>query len=221
MHEDKVIPLKNPGTPAPVADALTELLREGAQRMLAAAIEAEVAAFLERFKDEKTADGRQRVVRNGHLPTRSVQTGVGAVEVMVSRVRDRAKTIRFTSAILPPYLRRTKSLEDLLPGLYLKGVSTGDFQDALTALLGPGGARAIGEHHQPREGDVEGRTSPRVAAGCVDSALCVSPGGWQPFRGTVGGGGAVHSDGDGGYGGRHEGVAGVGRRLSGKRTVLA
>jgi putative transposase len=136
MHEDKVIPLKNPGTPAPVADALTELLREGAQRMLAAAIEAEVAAFLERFKDEKTADGRQRVVRNGHLPTRSIQTGVGAVEVTVPRVRDRAKTIRFTSAILPPYLRRTKSLEDLLPWLYLKGVSTGDFQEALTALLG-------------------------------------------------------------------------------------
>jgi hypothetical protein len=94
MPEDKVIPLKNPGTPAPVADAQTELLREGAQRMLAAAIESEVAAFVERFKDEKTAEGRQRVVRNGHLPTRSLQTGVGAVEVTVPRVRDRAKTIR-------------------------------------------------------------------------------------------------------------------------------
>jgi len=136
MGEDQLIPLKNPGAPMPVTDALTELLREGAQRMLAAVIEAEVAAFLERFKDEKTADGRQRVVRNGHLPTRSIQTGVGAVEVTVPRVRDRAKTIRFTSAILPPYLRRTKSLEDLLPWVYLKGISTGDFQEALTALLG-------------------------------------------------------------------------------------
>jgi putative transposase len=88
MSEDKIIPLKNPGVPAPVADALTELRREGAQQMLAAAIEAEVAAFLERFKDEKTADGCQRVVRNGHLPTRSIETGVGAVEVTVPRVRD-------------------------------------------------------------------------------------------------------------------------------------
>ncbi len=136
ISEDKIILLKNPGAPAPVTDALTELLREGAQRMLAAASEAEVAAFLERFKDEKTADGRQRVVRNGHLPTRSIQTGVGAVEATVPRVRDRAKTIQFTSAILPPYLRRTKSLEELLPWLYLKGISTGDFQEALTALLG-------------------------------------------------------------------------------------
>ena len=103
MSEDKIIVLKNPGAPAPVADALTELLREGAQRMLAAAIEAEVAAFLERFKDEKTADGRQRVVRNGHLPTRSIQTGVGSVEVKVPRVRDRAKAVR----LLRRFCRRT------------------------------------------------------------------------------------------------------------------
>jgi putative transposase len=136
MSEDKVIPLKNPGTPGPVADVLTDLLRDGAQRMLAAAIEAEVGAFLERFQSEKMSDGRQRMVRNGHLPRRSLQTGLGAVEVKVPRVRDRAGTIRFTSAILPPYLRRTKSLEELLPWLYLKGISTGDFQEALTALLG-------------------------------------------------------------------------------------
>lgn len=136
MSEDKIIPLKNPGAAGPVADALTEVLRDGAQRMLVAAIAAEVAAVLERFQDEKTAQGHQRVVRNGRLPARSIQTGVGSVEASVPRVRDREHKVRFTSAILPPYLRRTKSLEELLPWLSLKGISTGNFQEALTALLG-------------------------------------------------------------------------------------
>jgi putative transposase len=136
MSKDKIIPLKNPGVPGPVVDVLTELLREDAQRMLAAAIEAEVNDFLERFRAEKTADGRQRLVRNGHLPERAIQTGIGPVEVSVPRVRDRAKQVRFTSAILPPYLKRTRTLEELLPWLYLKGISTGDFQEALMALLG-------------------------------------------------------------------------------------
>lgn len=136
MSEDKVIALKSPGTPAPVADALTEILRVGAQRMLAAAIEAEVSVFLEGFMGQETAEGRRRVVRNGHLPGRAIQTGVGAVEVKIPRVRDREKAIRFTSSILPPYIRRTKTLEGLLPWLYLKGISTGDFQEALIALLG-------------------------------------------------------------------------------------
>lgn len=136
MGEDRMLPWRSPGTPRPVANTLTELLREGARRMLAVAIEAEVEAFLSRFHDEKTASGQRRVVRNGHLPERSIQTGMGPVAVSVPRVRDRAGTIRFTSAILPPYLRRTRTLEALLPWLYLKGVSTGDFQEALTVLLG-------------------------------------------------------------------------------------
>ena len=136
MSEDKVIALKNPGTPAPVSDALTDILREGAQRMLGAVIEAEVSVFLEGFMRQETAGGRQRLVRNGHLPGRTIQTGVGAVEVKMPRVRDREKAIRFSSSILPPYMRRTKTLEDLLPWLYLKGISTGQFQEALTALLG-------------------------------------------------------------------------------------
>jgi transposase-like protein len=136
MKEDKVIEFKNPGTPGAVHDVLTEVLRDDAQRMLAAAIEAEVSAFLERYEDEKTAEGRQRMVRNGRLPTRTIQTGIGEVDVSAPRVRDRMGKVRFTSSILPPYLRRTKSLEELLPWLYLKGISTGDFQEALTALLG-------------------------------------------------------------------------------------
>lgn len=136
MSEDKVIRLKSPGTPGPVHDALTEVLREGAQRLLASAIEAEIDAFLERFQSEKTAEGVNRMVRNGRLPSRTIQTGIGDIEVSVPRVRDRENQVRFRSSILPPYLRRTKTIEELLPWLYLKGISTGDFQEALTVLLG-------------------------------------------------------------------------------------
>ena len=136
MSEDTVISLKNPGSPSTVSDALTEILREGAQKLLASAIEAEVNAFLQRFQDEKTAQGLQRMVRNGRLPKRTLQTGIGDIEVSVPRVRDRDGKVRFSSALLPPYLRRTKTIEELLPWLYLKGVSTGDFQEALSVLLG-------------------------------------------------------------------------------------
>jgi putative transposase len=136
MSEDKVIRLKSPGVPGAVHDALTEVLRDGAQRLLASAIEAEVAAFMERFQSEKTAEGLSRMVRNGRLPSRTIQTGIGDIEVVVPRVRDRENQVRFRSSILPPYLRRTKTVEELLPWLYLKGISTGDFQEALTVLLG-------------------------------------------------------------------------------------
>lgn len=136
MSEDKVIRLKSPGVPGVVQDALTEVLREGARQLLASAIEAEVAVFLERFESEKTLEGVKRMVRNGRLPSRTIQTGIGNIEVSMPRVRDREGKLRFTSSILPPYLRRTKTLEELLPWLYLKGVSTGDFQEALTVLLG-------------------------------------------------------------------------------------
>jgi transposase-like protein len=93
--------------------------------------------------DERTDDGRTRLVRHGHLPEREVMTGIGAVPVQVPRVRDRGadvEKIRFTSSILPSYLRKAKSIEELLPWLYLKGISTGDFQEALAALLGPNAA---------------------------------------------------------------------------------
>jgi transposase-like protein len=89
------------------------------------------------------------VVRNGRLPARSIQTGLGAVEVSVPRVRDREHKVRFTSAILPPYLRRTQSREELLPWFYWKGISTGDFQEALTALLGRDAPGVVGEHDPP------------------------------------------------------------------------
>jgi transposase-like protein len=128
--------------PNPVPeDVLTEVLREGAQKLLAEAIAAEVAEFLARYQALRTAEGQQRVVRNGRLPEREIQTGLGSIPVCVPRVRDRGgkgagEQIRFTSRILPPYLRRSKTIEELLPWLYLKGVSTGDFSEALAALLG-------------------------------------------------------------------------------------
>ena len=126
----------NPGIPGPASDALTDVLREGARRMLREAVEAEVQEFLTRHAPLKDENNRQRVVRNGYLPERTIQTGLGDIAVTAPRVRDREGAIRFSSQILPPYLRRTKSLAELLPWLYLRGISTGDFSSVLTSLLG-------------------------------------------------------------------------------------
>ena len=137
MTDTNVFQLSQPGT---FSDPLTEVLRNGARALLAQAVEAEVAAWLVPHADKLTDDGRQRLVRHGHLPEREIVTGIGPVAVRCPRVRDRAgegsERIRFSSAILPPYARRTKSLEVLIPILYLKGVSTGDFEEALLALFG-------------------------------------------------------------------------------------
>src|SRR5437764_7086018 len=127
--------------PDAIDDPLSELAREGARRMLAQALIAEADAFVALRKDLKLPDGRDRIVRHGHGPYRAIQTGVGPVEVRRAKVRDRGEVgaeekIRFTSSILPKWARRTKSLDALLPVLYLRGVSTGDFQEALAALLG-------------------------------------------------------------------------------------
>lgn len=122
------------------ADPLTDLLRDGARQLIRQAIEAELAALLEHHAAEKLDDSRARLVGHGHLPEREVLTGIGPVPVKVPRVRDRGvgeDRISFTPSILPRYLRKTKSVEELLPWLYLKGVSSGDFQEALAALPGP------------------------------------------------------------------------------------
>jgi putative transposase len=136
VSHDNVFALKNPAVPNTVQDALTEVLQEGARTLLAQAIEAEVAEFLARHADKHDAAGRRRLVRNGYLPERTIQTGIGDVPVKAPRVRDRAGELRFSSSILPPYLRRTKTIEELLPWLYLKGISTGGFSEALATLLG-------------------------------------------------------------------------------------
>ena len=118
-------------------DPLTELLRRGARDLIKQAVEAELQTFMDAHADHQLPDGRQAVVRNGYQPERRLQTGVGDVPVQVPKTRDRSGSgIHFSSALLPPYLRRTRSVEELLPWLYLKGVSSGDFQEALTALLG-------------------------------------------------------------------------------------
>jgi transposase-like protein len=128
--------------PESVDDPLTEIARDGARRMLAAALRAEADAFVAEYAEELLPDGRQRVVRHGYGPERSIQTGIGALDVQRPKVRDRAtdvpvdQRIRFTSAILPKWARRSRSLDALLPVLYLRGISTGDFQEALAALLG-------------------------------------------------------------------------------------
>ena len=121
-------------------DALTDVIRAGARQLIEQAIHAELAVLMSMFSEDRLEDGRARLVRHGHLPEREVMTGIGPVSVKVPRVRDRASVedkIIFTPSILPRYLRKAKSVEDLLPWLYLKGVSTGDFTEALAALLGP------------------------------------------------------------------------------------
>jgi len=124
-------------------DVLTEVLRTGAQRLLAQMIEMEVKGWIDAHAALVDAQGHRCVVRNGRLPSRTILTGVGPVEVLQPRVRDRrpaGEAEKFSSKILPPYLRKTKSIEELIPWLYLRGISTGDFQQALQALLGPNAA---------------------------------------------------------------------------------
>jgi putative transposase len=124
-----------------IDDPLTDVLRSGARRLLAQAVEMEADDFIATMKELKLADGRDRIVRHGHGPERSIQTGIGPVPVRRVKIRDRgangeAERVRFASSILPKWARRTRSLDALLPVLYLRGVSTGDFQEALSALVG-------------------------------------------------------------------------------------
>lgn len=133
MTDSNVVELK-----APTQDALGELLKVGARQLLAQAVEAELAELLAQHADRQV-DGRQAVVRNGYLPDRTIQTGLGDVSVKIPKVRDRSgQGVKFNSKLVPPYLKRTKSIEDFIPWLYLKGISTGDMQVTLESLLGEG-----------------------------------------------------------------------------------
>src|SRR5215217_132000 len=168
MIQDTVVKLIQP---AEFSDPLTEVLREGARALLAQAVEAEVTAFLSGHTNTHTEDGRQRLVRHGHRRERAIMTSLGPVPVRAPRIRDRTgageSRIRFTSAILPPYARRSKSLEVLIPILYLKGISSGDFEDALSAL----GCRSGLNSRWPTAHSVSGkplrRSGPRRAASAV------------------------------------------------------
>jgi putative transposase len=139
MPKDNVVDFKKPETF--IDDPITDVLRTGAKKLLAEALEAEIDSFLCQYRDLRDDQGRKRVVRNGHLPERDIQTGIGQVAVKVPRARDRdpdpvSGPIRFKSSLLPPYLRKTRSMEELIPWLYLKGISTNDFTEALAALVG-------------------------------------------------------------------------------------
>ena len=136
MSQDTVISFQRPLESS--EDALVSVLRRGAQELLAQAIEEEIKNFQCRHNLLKTPEGSPQIVRNGYLPARKIQTGVGPIDVQIPRIRDRGRSgITYNSSLVPPYLRRTKNIEDLLPVLYLKGISTGDFGDALTAIVGP------------------------------------------------------------------------------------
>ena len=137
MKNNTVIELRNPDPK--FRDHLTEIIQAGCQQIIATALETEISYFLNQYKELKDENGKQRIVGNGYLPERKIQTGVGQVNVKVPRSRDRqpgGRPIRFSSNLVPPYLRRTRSIEELLPWLYLKGISSGDFSEALRALLG-------------------------------------------------------------------------------------
>lgn len=140
MTKSTVVPFELPSEFSP--DPLTEVIQSGAKELLRTAVQAEVSAFMAAHAHLLDEEGRQRLVRHGFLPEREVMTGIGPVRVRVPRVRDRSarpngNKIKFRSSLVPPYLRKAKSVEELLPWLYLKGISTGDFSEALAALLGP------------------------------------------------------------------------------------
>lgn len=128
-----------------VADPLSELLRDGARFLIGSAVKFELEEFLKQFKDRELEDGRAAVVRNGYHPRREVQTGIGSVTVQIPKVRSRdGSPVTFRSALVPPYVRKSATLEAALPWLYLKGLSTGEMGQALEALVGPG-ARGLSQ----------------------------------------------------------------------------
>ena len=139
MKKDTVVELKKPEET--FQDALTEILKSGAQGLIKQAVEAEFEDFMSKHEQLVDEQGRRRIVRNGHLPEREITTQLGSVNVQVPRCKDKDsgkknEKVRFASSLVPPYLKRTKQLDEFLPLLYLKGISTGDFKETLSALLG-------------------------------------------------------------------------------------
>jgi putative transposase len=134
MKNDNVISLEKP---VENEDILTRMLRDGARELISKAVQAELSHFLDQYQDVVDEQGHRSVVRNGHQPERELMTGIGPVDIQVPKTRDKSgQGIHFRSELLPPYIKRTQSIETLLPWLYLKGISTGDFSEALASLLG-------------------------------------------------------------------------------------
>ncbi|WP_298960597.1 IS256 family transposase [uncultured Methylobacterium sp.] len=162
--------------PEEIDDPLTEVLRAGARRLLAQAVELEAEAFLSAMQDLRLADGRARLVRHGHGPERAIQTGIGPVPVARVRIRDRGATspeerIRFSSALLPQWARRSRSLDALLPVLYLRGISTGDFQEALAALLGKDAPNHVADRRHAADRNVGRRVHALAGARSLGAPL--------------------------------------------------
>ena len=135
MNKNNVIDLSSAET---IADPLTELLKSGARKLIEVAVQSELNEFLNQFQSRTLSDGRSAVVRNGYHPERELQTGIGSVTVKVPKVRTRDdRPVSFHSALVPPYIRKTRSIEATIPWLYLKGISSGEMQNALKSLLGP------------------------------------------------------------------------------------
>ena len=135
MTKNNVLEFSSPDA---ISDPLTALLRSGAQQLINQAVEAELQELLHQHSGQRTGDGNAVVVRNGHLPERELQTGLGPVTVKIPKVRSTTgEPVTFRSALVPPYVRKTKSLEAALPWLYLKGISSGEMGEALKVLIGP------------------------------------------------------------------------------------
>src|SRR3954465_10316210 len=218
-----VVPLRQQES---LEDPLTAVLRSGARRLLAEAIEAEADAFLAEMKALRLPDGRERIVRHGHGPERLIQTGIGPVAVERVKLHDRgageagAGRIRFPSAILPRWARRTRSLDALLPILYLRGVSMGDFQEALAALLGPDAPNlARGDRAAARR--MASRLRPLATGRPLRPALRLSLGRWGLPAGPHGAAGRVHAGADRRHPGGQEGAGRRSGRRARERSELA
>jgi putative transposase len=160
---------------------LEQLSSEGARKLLQAAIENEVAVYLQSQSGRRSESGERSVVRNGHLPERDLVTGVGPVKIRQPRVRHRDGG-RFSSEILPKYMRRVPSVDALIPALCLKGISTGDFSEALSAILGEKAGRLIGDKHRATQSPPGGRIQGLVPTEFEHQGLCLLVGRWHLFE---------------------------------------
>ena len=210
------------GQPSSLID---QIVRDGARQMLAAALQAEVAAYIDQFAGLRDEDGRRLVVRNGTAEPRTVVTSAGAVEVTAPRVNDKradpatGERMRFSSAILPPWARKTPQISEVLPLLYLHGLSSGDFVPALGQFLGTQ-RRAVVLHGHEADRDVDGRGRGVHDPGPVRRGLRVPVGGRDPPGHPAGRGQAVPAGDDRGARRRAQGAGGAGRRLPGVRRVV-
>ena len=219
MKEDKVLSLEAPAE-LDAKSPLEQLIAEGARKMLQAAIEQEIEEYLQAHRDRQTADGRGRasVVRNGHLPERQLITGVGPIPIHQPRVRHRDGQ-HFSSAILPKYLRRVPSVDALIPALYLKGVSTGDFSEALAAILGEKATGLSATNIVRLKASWEVEYQGWRQRDLAPKTLRLLVGGRHLLQCTAGGRAHLRAGGGRGFGGRHQGVAGHRRWVPRKQRV--